>query len=120
VAARTVFIRGDIRLETPLVYEDQAKNVVVLGNLTSDFDISFKVKNLIVFGEIFSARNVFVNTAADFFISGLIGGCSVFVMTAGYSYYDFNDLVIEKLRVLGIHFTRQSHEALRIQSYQRL
>jgi hypothetical protein len=120
VSAKTVFIRGDTRLTMPLVFENQTKNVVVLGSLTSDFDISFKVKNLIVLGGIFSAKSVFVNTAADFFISGLIDGGSVFIMTVGCGYYDLNELVMEKIRALGIDLTGQSHEDSIIQSYQQL
>ncbi len=98
----TIWIREDIRLTAPLAFEDQAKNVVVLGKLTSDFDVSFKVKNLIVFGGIVSTKNVTLNTTADFFNSGSINGYNVRIVSDANIYNGLDDRAIEKIRALGI------------------
>ena len=101
----TAWISEDITLTTPLVFDREDKNVVILGELTSDSDISIKVKNLVVFGKIITEKDISIRTAADFFNSGSIKGDNVSVVSASI-YNGLNDLAIEKIRALGIDLTR--------------
>ncbi len=101
-----VWIKGDISLNKPLVFEHPTKDVVISGKLTSDFDISFIVRNLVVFGEIVTTKDVALNTAADFFKFGFIKGKEVSVVSDANTYLGANDEAIEKIRALGIDLTR--------------
>ncbi len=103
-----VWVTGDITLTQPLAFENQAKNVVIFGKLTSDFDISFKINNLVIFGEIITPKNITLNTKANFFNFGSIKGGNVSILSDDSIYNGLNDLAIEKIRVLGIDLTRSN------------
>ena len=109
-----VWMTGDIALTEPLIFEDQAKNVVISGNLTSSFDISFKVNNLVIFGGINTTKNINIKTKANFFNSGTIRGDNLNVESEDSIYNGLNDLAIEKIRDLGIDLTRTSNGDLTV------
>jgi hypothetical protein len=108
-----VWIIGDTTLTQPLAFDNQAKNVVVLGKLTSNFDVSFKVNNLVIFGQIITTKNITINTKANFFNSGTIKGYNISILSDDSIYNCLDDLAIEKIRALGIDLTR-SYDGLTV------
>ena len=107
-----VWFLENINLTGPLVYDNQDKNVIILGKIHSDSDISFRVKNLVILGEIITTKSLTVNAKADIlnYGYGLIRGETVNIVSAGNlsNNSGITDTLIEKIRALGIHVMRTS------------
>lgn len=101
-----VLIQGNITLTEQFSFVHEDDNVVVVGKLHSNSDITLKVKNLIVIGEITSTQNITINTKQDFFNNGLIEGANGFINSENNIYNGLGDLAIEKIRALGIDLSR--------------
>lgn len=110
----TVWIKGIINLNETLNFVAQDKNVVVLGRLTSEHDVSFNVKNLIIFGGIETTKDISCKTSVDFFNSGAIRGHKLTVLSKRDIYNGLNDQAIEKIRALGIDLIRTPNGGLRV------
>lgn len=109
----TVWIVNDMNLTAPLNFQDEAKDVVILGKITSDSDVSFKVKNLVIFGEILTSKNITLNTTVDLFNVGKVKGDEVNVKGQNIV-YGVDDGVIERIRALGIDLYRRPDGGLSI------
>jgi len=100
------WVKGTIRLTEPLLFEHPEKNVVILGDLSSDHDIVFKVKNLVVFGTLSTSKHVLIQTSKDFFNSGKILAKNGVDIVADHAYNRLNEEAIERIRALGIELTQ--------------
>ncbi|GAB5411847.1 MAG: hypothetical protein ChlgKO_09610 [Chlamydiales bacterium] len=100
----TVWINGKINLTEPLEFIKLDKNVVICGEITSKFDITFKVNNLIVFGKVISEGNILLTSEGDLFTQGTIhAGKNVRLHSKEYLYHGLSEKSIEKIRLLGIN-----------------
>lgn len=113
-----IWITGDITLTKPLAFE-QDKNVIIVGTISSNSDISFKVNNLVVFGKIISTKNINIKTKEDFFNSGSIKADNNISILSGDSIYNgLNDLAIEKIRALGVDLSKTPGGGLTVRILQ--
>ena len=108
-----VWLTGNINSTGPLVYNYPDKNVIILGKIHSISDISFKVNNLVLLGEIITTESITLDTKADIFNAGSIFAGKLDVVSAGSAYFGISEQ-IEKIRALGINITRTSSDSLAV------
>ncbi len=91
-----------IQLSEPFYFENPEINVIVIGNLSSEFDINFKVNNFINLGTLITTKDVIIDTNELMFQCGFVS-CKIQKITCGGNFSDRLDLRgIEKIRALGI------------------
>lgn len=90
---------------TTTFYDDQTKTVIIYGNIDSEKDINFRVKNLVLIGTLKSKNDITINTKENFFNFGKVHGKITRVTTSldHPSYYArFNDVARDAMSAIGI------------------
>ena len=101
VKLNNIWIQKDVDLELPLFFDTPEENVIIDAKITSTQEISFKVNNLIIFGEITTPGKITINTKSHFFLSGKIHSGNIIIKSPGFD-RKLTKSVIEKIRTLGI------------------
>ena len=106
MALGITWMRGEIKLDQPFLFDNKDANVVVLGNVSSDFQITFKVNNLVVFGTLKCRQDLSIEAASGYYKIGnaFVGGDSS--VKADYYAEDLDDLAFERIRAMGIDLKR--------------
>lgn len=112
-----VWITDNLSLTEPYVFDDQTKNVVVTGKITSTSDITFKVNNLIVFGGIETTEKLTLVAKENIYNTGLIKGKSA-NFQSDTIFNGLSDQAIETINALGVYLVKNSDGMLRVRLSQ--
>ncbi|MES2122495.1 MAG: hypothetical protein V4492_06930 [Chlamydiota bacterium] len=106
MALDITWMRGEIKLDKPFVFDNKDKTVVVLGNVSSDFEMTFKVNNLVVFGVIKCEKDLSIEATNGCYIAGSLTIAGDMKVKADCYHNGVSDRALEKIRALGIDLKR--------------
>jgi len=99
---------GNLSLTAPLTIDEPTKNLVIAGRIASSFDITIKVKNLILIGDIICLGKLNIDLVEDHYFHGNI--LAMLYVERGSSKAPINES-IEKIRALGLTIQRSPTDA---------
>lgn len=101
----SIVIKGNIHLEKPFTIHNNSTSLVILGNLSSSQNISFRVKNLVVLGSIITHKTFSGIASSDIFNIGKIGAENI-KMKAPSIHNGLSPLAVQKINAIGIEGLR--------------
>jgi hydroxyacyl-ACP dehydratase HTD2-like protein with hotdog domain len=110
------WLKGDLNFTKPMVIDEKANNVVIVGEWNSKDDVTLKVKNLIVVGNIISEKKLSIETEKDLFYFGIIRSKEKNIVAGEGCYNKINEEVIQKIKNLGINIFYDSSGLLKMQT----
>ena len=103
------WITGTNPLSSPFIVDKPNSTVVVLGDLVSDHNISFRVKNLIIIGKIRTSQDISIHAQQDCYSLGVLLGKGLDIVTPPNGYHTtLTNGAIAKIKSLGIDIKKGS------------
>lgn len=99
-------------LKEPLVVIDPDANFVIRGTIISDSDITIRVNNFILFGEIITKGDLSIDTVQDIFALGKLEAANITITPRIHDRPD--DEFIENIRRLNINICHNGDGSLLI------
>lgn len=110
-----IWLHGDFAFKEPTVLNTEAKNLIIVGSLSSNEDIALSVNNLVVLGKIISTKGITIKTKQSFFNVGHIQAVGDINISSQDSIFQGpSDKAIEKIRALGVDLSKNPSGGLTV------
>lgn len=114
MSGAVIWINGDFQLQQSFSCIESDKTVVVFGKITTDYDVAFKVNNLIMIGDFIMKNNLTIVVENGFFQAANIQCDGKMIVRGKLWHKGINDEAVEKIRALGIDIVRTPDDHLYI------